>query len=347
MKINAGIFGASGYTGIELARLLISHPFVELAAVHTRTYAGTPFEEVFGSLKSCTSLVCEDGTIENFAESCDVLFLALPHGIASHHITEELSEKCLFIDLGADFRLKDQELYEQWYGVEHGNPALLRHAVYGLCELYRDRIAEARIIANPGCYTTASIAALAPLFAEGLAEPGSAIIDAKSGVTGAGRGVNLPLHFSEANESVKAYKVAAHRHTPEIEQALSTFAGGEIAVRFTPHLIPMNRGILATCYARPKGRTHIEELFGLYREYYGDEPFIRLLEPGEYPETRWVRGSNFLDIGLHYDERTDTIVVLSAIDNLVKGAAGQAVQNMNIRFGLDETEGLLQLPLFP
>jgi N-acetyl-gamma-glutamyl-phosphate reductase len=347
MKIKAGVYGASGYTGIELARLLIPHPFVEFTAVHTRSYAGTPYEEVFGSLKTCTNLICEDGTIEDFAGRCDVLFLALPHGIASHTVTEELSERCLFIDLGADFRLKKREVYEEWYGVEHGNPSLLPQAVYGLCELFRDRIAEAKLISNPGCYTTASITALAPLFAEDMVEPNSAIIDAKSGVTGAGRGVKLPLHFSETNESVKAYKVAAHRHAPEIEQALSTFSGNEVAVRFTPHLIPMNRGILATCYARPKRNIDTGELFELYRSYYGDEPFIRLLDPGEYPETRWVRGSNFLDIGLHYDERTETVVVMSALDNLVKGAAGQAVQNMNIRFGIDETEGLLQLPLFP
>ncbi len=347
MRIKAGIYGATGYTGVELARLLLQHPDVELVALNSRSYEGKAYEDVFGSLKTYTSLVCEDGSIEDFAERCDVVFLALPHGITSHSITGELCDKTLFIDLGADFRLKSKAMYESWYHTEHGNAALLDDAVYGLCELYRRDIAGARLIANPGCYTTASILALAPLFSEGLVDPRSVVIDAKSGVSGAGRSTSEALHFPETNESLKAYKVEGHRHSPEIEQSLGELYGEAIQLRFTPHLVPMNRGILASCYARPLSNMDEDRLFRLYRDTYGDEPFIRILDPGSYPETRWVRGSNFVDIGIHYDERTETAVVLSAIDNLVKGAAGQAVQNMNIRFAIDETEGLLQLPLFP
>lgn len=347
MRKKIGIFGASGYTGIELARILLQHPNVELEAVNSRSWAGKRYDEVFAGLRGFTDLICEDGSIEDFAERCDAVFLALPHGIASQSLTEELSQKSLIIDLGADFRLKDSAVYEKWYGTEHGNPGLLPSAVYGLCELYRERISSAKLIANPGCYTTASITALAPLYAHKLIDPLSVIVDAKSGVTGAGRSTSLGLHFSEANETIKAYKVEGHRHTPEIEQALSEFYGREVHLRFTPHLMPMNRGILASCYAAPAGKTSTEELHAVYSQFYADEPFIRLLEPGAYPETRWVRGSNFVDIAVHYEERSNTVVVLSAIDNLVKGAAGQAVQNMNIRFGFDESEGLRRVPMFP
>jgi N-acetyl-gamma-glutamyl-phosphate reductase len=342
-----GIYGASGYTGVELLRILLGHPEVEITCLHSRSFAGSSIEEVFGSFRGLTELRCEDSRIEECASRCDVLFLALPHGIASHAVTDELLRETLIIDLGADFRLRDRRVYEQWYGVAHGNPSLLPKAQYGLCELYRREIASADLIANPGCYTTASISALAPLLMEHLVDPASLIVDAKSGVSGAGRSPSPKLHFAEANESIKAYKVEGHRHTPEIEQALSDLSSQQIVIRFTPHLVPMNRGILVSAYGKPKRRVFNDELQALYRRYYGDEPFIRLLEPGKFPESRWVRGSNYIDISVHYDERSDTVLVLSALDNLVKGAAGQAVQNMNIRLGFDETEGLLYLPMFP
>ncbi|MFO7850395.1 MAG: N-acetyl-gamma-glutamyl-phosphate reductase, partial [Spirochaetia bacterium] len=325
----------------------LQHPGAELTAINSRSYTGSRYEDIFGSLRTLSNLKCEESSIEEFAERCDVVFLALPHGIASETINPSILEKSLIIDLGADFRLKDRTVYEKWYGLTHGNPALLEVAEYGLCELYRERISSTPLIANPGCYTTASITALAPLYKEGIIEPQSTIVDAKSGVTGAGRSPSQPFHFPECNESVKAYKVEGHRHTPEIEQALSGFAGKDVLTRFTPHLVPMNRGILASCYARPAIPVSSRGLHDLYEQHYAHEPFIRLLEPGTFPETRWVRGSNFIDISIDYDERSNTIVVISAIDNLVKGAAGQAVQNMNIHFGLEETEGLMQLPLFP
>ncbi|MFP4178588.1 MAG: N-acetyl-gamma-glutamyl-phosphate reductase [Spirochaetaceae bacterium] len=347
MKISAGIFGASGYTGIELARLLLEHPHAELTALNSRAYAGGGYENLFGSLKSFTHLECEESSIADFAERCDVVFLALPHGIAAKEINPSILERTLIVDLGADYRLKDRKVYEQWYGITHESPELIETAQYGLCELYREKIAGTPLIANPGCYTTASITALAPLYKEGIIELQSTIIDAKSGVTGAGRTPSQALHFSECNESIKAYKVEGHRHTPEIEQALSECAGMDVITRFTPHLVPMNRGILASCYARPAIPLSSRGLHDLYERHYSGEPFIRLLEAGTYPHTRWVRGSNFIDISIDFDERSNTIVALSALDNLVKGAAGQAVQNMNIHFGFEETEGLMQIPLFP
>lgn len=346
--IRAGILGASGYTGVELVRLLQNHPEVNIEAVTSRSYAGSRFAETFGSFLGVTGLVFEEGDAASFAERCDVLFLALPHGIASGEIQEELLDKTVVIDLGADFRLRDSETYHRWYGIAHKSPHLLKSAVYGLSELAGERIRESNLIANPGCYTTCSILALAPLLASGKAAPSPVIVNALSGVSGAGRKASAALHFAECNESAKAYGIGTHRHTPEIEEALSEAAGEPVTVQFTPHLIPMNRGILSTCYTRPRGNTaDTRELLEEYRRFYRERPFVRILPEGSYPETRWVRGSNRIDIAVMFDQRSGLIVAVGAIDNLMKGAAGQAVQNMNIRFGFDERTGLEQTAVFP
>jgi N-acetyl-gamma-glutamyl-phosphate reductase len=346
--IRAGILGASGYTGVELVRLLQNHPEVNIEAVTSRSYAGSRFAETFGSFLGVTGLVFEEGDAASFAERCDVLFLALPHGIASGEIQEELLDKTVVIDLGADFRLRDSETYHRWYGIAHKDPHLLESAVYGLSELAGERIRESNLIANPGCYTTCSILALAPLLASGKAAPSPVIVNALSGVSGAGRKASAALHFAECNESAKAYGIGTHRHTPEIEEALSEAAGEPVTVQFTPHLIPMNRGILSTCYTRLRGDTvDTRELLEEYRRFYRERPFVRILPEGSYPETRWVRGSNRIDIAVMFDQRSGLIVAVGAIDNLMKGAAGQAVQNMNIRFGFDERTGLEQTAVFP
>ncbi|HDQ14449.1 MAG TPA: N-acetyl-gamma-glutamyl-phosphate reductase [Sediminispirochaeta sp.] len=357
--IKAGIIGATGYGGVELLRILSSHPEVELVYLGSRSYQGQRYSEITGSFRNAAfDQICENKHIEEVAASCDVVFLALPHGIASGQLTQEILSKTVIIDLGADFRLPDVETYQKWYEVEHRSPDLMKQAVYGLPELYRDKIAKTNLIANPGCYTTCSILSLAPIIAEGippLSDTGEPlypiIIDAKSGVSGAGRKAVQALHFAEVNESIKAYKVGDHRHTPEIETYLGEVASTKVTVQFTPHLVPMNRGILTSAYLRPEsGRASgydDSKLQELYRSFYPGEPFVRILPPKVYPETRWVRGSNYIDIGIRWDQRTGNIMVLGAIDNLVKGAAGQAVQNMNIRFKLPEAMGLESPPLFP
>jgi N-acetyl-gamma-glutamyl-phosphate reductase len=290
-------------------------------------------------------LVDED--IDEMAKKVDVLFIALPHGIASNKITTDILEKTKVIDLGADYRLDDLSVYEKWYGVSHGSKELINEAVYGLCELKREDIKKTNLIANPGCYTTCSILSLMPLVKNNLIDNNSIIIDAKSGVTGAGRALNLGTHFTECNESIKAYKIASHRHTPEIEQQLSGVTNSSVTISFTPHLIPMNRGILTTSYASLNKKYTTKDIKEVYENCYKDEQFIRLLPEGVFPETRWVKGSNYCDINFQIDERTNRIIVLGAIDNLIKGAAGQAVQNMNIIFGLKESTGIKMVPAFP
>jgi len=345
--IKAGIIGATGYAGNELVRILMQHSEVEIQTVTSQRYIGKHFHEVYENYRELTSLVCEEEDIEKMAEVCDVIFLALPHGVAAKKVTKEILKKTKIIDFGADFRLQDPKVYEKWYGLPHMGKDLLSEAVYGLCELNREEIKGARLIANPGCYTTCSILSLTPVVAEGLIELDSIIIDAKSGVSGAGRSLAQGSMYCECNESMKAYKVASHRHTPEIEEQLSFGAGSDMMLTFTPHLVPMNRGILATCYAKlSKGVTE-EMVRAAYEKYYEKEYFVRLTKKDVFPETRWVKGSNFVDIGFTVDERTGRLVVIGAIDNLVKGAAGQAVQNMNLLFGLDERMGLCQVPIFP
>ena len=345
--IKAGIVGATGYAGAELVRILMQHPEVEIKTLTAHSYVGKQYDEVYENYREINEMVCEDMDMEKLAEECDVVFMALPHGVASNVVTESVLSKTKVIDFGADFRLQNADIYEHWYGVEHGSRELLKSAVYGLCEVNRDKIKNTQLVANPGCYTTCSILSLRPLVAEGLIDLESIVIDAKSGVSGAGRGVTLATLFDECNESVKAYKIASHRHTPEIEEQLGYAAGKEIVLNFTPHLIPMNRGILATCYAKLLKPVTYDEVKAVYEKYYGEEYFIRLTKKGVFPETRWVKGSNFVDIGFKIDERTGRIIVVGAIDNLVKGAAGQAVQNMNILFGLDEKTGLSFAPIFP
>lgn len=337
--IKAGIIGATGYAGSELVGLLLKHPGAEVVFLGSSSQAGTRFSDIYPRYLGLCDLVLADSVLEDAADACDVVFLALPHGIASGSVTSDILQKTRIIDLGADFRLKDADVYESWYKVGHKGRKLLAEAVYGLCEIHRDEIKKARLVANPGCYTTCSILSLYPLLKKHLVDPSSLVVDALSGVSGAGRGAKVANLFCEVNESVKAYGVATHRHTPEIEQELSLASGGNVVLSFTPHLVPINRGILATCYAKLLPGVSEEDVASAYAECYGGEPFIRLTP--SLSETRNVQGTNYVDISMRIDGRTGRVVVVTAIDNLVKGAAGQAVQNMNILFGLDERTGLI------
>lgn len=345
--IKVGIIGATGYVGSELVRLLRSHKDVEIKHITSHSYVGQELDSIYENYRDVFTMKCEEQDIEKIAENVDVLFIALPHGIASGEITESILNKTKVIDIGADYRLKDQAVYEEWYNTEHMSPELLKEAVYGLCEFNREEIKKSRIVANPGCYPTSTTLSLLPLIKEGLIEEDSIIVDAKSGVTGAGRSLNIGTHYTECNESMKAYAIASHRHTPEIEEQLSTASGSEVIINFTPHLIPMNRGILTTSYAKLKKPMSYDEVKAIYQKYYEDEYFVRLTKENVFPETKWVKGSNFCDIGIKIDERTGRIIVVGAIDNMIKGAAGQAVQNMNIMFDLDEKSGLEDVSIFP
>lgn len=345
--IKIGIVGATGYAGNELVRILMQHPYSSLKILTSQSYIGKPFNEVYENYRDINNMICQESDLEKMADECDVIFIALPHGVAAKQVNESILSKTKIIDLGADFRLKDANIYEDWYKVEHTGRDLLKESVYGLCEVNRDKIKSARLIANPGCYTTCSILSLLPAVKSGIIDPNSIIIDAKSGVTGAGRGLSIDTLYDECNESIKAYKIASHRHTPEIEEQLGYGCNGKVTLTFTPHLTPMNRGILATCYASLNKDVTYEDVKNIYEDYYKDEFFIRLTKQGVFPQTRWVKGSNFVDIGFSIDNRTNRLIVIGAIDNLVKGAAGQAVQNMNILFGLDEKTGLSSPPIFP
>ncbi len=338
--IRAGVLGGTGYAGIEVVRLLLQHPEVTITRIVSQSYAGKKISEVYPNLTGICDLVCSALDADDIAKNCDVVFTALPHG-ASKEVIPALFQKGLkVIDLSGDFRYNDAEVYEKWYGQPHSDPKLLSQAVYGLCELHRDEIKNARLIGNPGCYTTCSIMGLAPLVKAGVVDNKSLIIDAKSGVTGAGRGLNLPNLFCECTETMKAYKIATHRHTSEIEQELSLLAGEDIMLSFTPHLAPMKRGILATCYANLTENHSADELIELYKEFYKDEPFVRIYENGTLPEVKHIAGSNYIGIGLVVDERLQRVIVVSCVDNLIKGAAGQAIQNMNLIFNLPEDTAL-------
>ena len=345
MKV--GIVGSTGYAGQELVRLLIGHPKVNIAWMTSNAYKDQKYSNAYGNFTKILDEKCIGNDLSANIDDVDVIFFATPHGISASLVTDQLLEKAAVIDLSADFRLKDKDVYAKWYNREHENPHLLQNAVYGLCEVNRERIKNARLIANPGCYPTASSLALYPLLKEEIVDTKTILIDAKSGVSGAGRSAKLGTHFNEVTESTKAYGIGVHRHTPEIEEQLCTFSDENIVINFTPHLIPMNRGILATVYANLNKEYNYNEIKEIYNEYYNNECFVRLLDEGVYPETRWVKGSNYCDINFKIDSRTNRIVVISAIDNLVKGAAGQAVQNMNIMFGFEETLGLNQVPMFP
>ena len=344
--IKVAIVGASGYTGVELIRLLSNHPEVEIAAVTSEQSAGKSVASIFPSLTGVFEKTLEPLLVENISGKADLIFTALPHQKAMEVVPHFLKAGKKVIDLSADFRIKDAATYGVWYE-EHKAPELLKEAVYGLPELHRAEIKNTRLVANPGCYPTSAILALAPLLKNNYIDPSTIVIDSKSGVSGAGRAATQDTHFPEVNEGFKAYKVAEHRHTPEIEQELSALAGSSVTVSFTPHLLPINRGILSTIYASVKGDENEDSILALYNEFYAGEKFIRLHPKGSFPNISSVKGSNFCDIGLKLDKRTNRIVIISVIDNLVKGASGQAVQNMNIMYGFPEDTGLASLPLFP
>jgi len=347
--IKVGIIGATGYAGNELVRILLGHPKTEIVWYGSRSYIEQKYADVYKNMFQLVDASCMDDNMEALADKADVIFTATPQGFCASLVNEEILSKTKIIDLSADFRLKDVGVYEEWYHLEHKAPQFLEEAVYGLCEINRGQInTKTRLVANPGCYTTTSILALYPMVKEGIINPYSIIIDAKSGTSGAGRGAKLPNLFCEVNESIKAYGVGTHRHTPEIEEQLGYACGKEdIKLIFTPHLIPMNRGILVTAYADLAKDVSDEEVKAIYDAYYKDEYFVRVLAPSCCPETRWVEGSNFVDIGFKTEPRTHRLIMMGALDNLVKGAAGQAVQNMNLLFGLSEHEGLMMAPLFP
>ena len=344
--IRVGIIGASGYTGAELVRLLVNHPGVELTLATSRQYAGKPLAAVFPHLAGRTELVCENLSGLEAAGRADLFFTAVPHQTAMNVVPELLAAGAKVVDLSADFRLHDQGVYEEWYQA-HSAPELLAEAAYGLPELHRSAIAKARLVANPGCYPTSVLLALAPLLKAGCLDPDSLIIDAKSGTSGAGRAAQTGTMYCEVTDGFRAYKVGAHRHTPEIEQELGKLCDREMTVSFTPHLVPMSRGMLSTIYADLRGNYEQIEVERMVADFYRDEPFVRLLTAGQLPATQYVRGSNYCDLALRVDRRTGRLVMLSAIDNLVKGAAGQAVQNMNLLCGLPEGQGLEIVPLFP
>lgn len=345
--IKAGMIGSTGYAGGELARLLLQRDDVEILWYGSRSYVGQKYASVYPNLFKIVDENCQDDAIKELADQVDVIFTATPQGLCASLIDEEILSKVKVIDLSADFRIKDQAVYEKWYKLEHKSPQFLGEAVYGLPEVNREKVKTARLIANPGCFPTCSFLAVFPMVKEGLIDPNTLIIDAKSGTSGAGRGAKTDNLYCEVNESIKAYGVGTHRHTPEIEEQLSYAAGQPVTISFTPHLVPMNRGILVTAYASLNGKVTEEEARAAYEKYYRDEYFVRLLEPGAVPQTRWVEGSNFADVNFKIDPRTNRVVMMGAIDNMVKGAAYQAIQNMNLMFGLPEQTGLKQLPMFP
>lgn len=345
-KLRIGIIGATGYTGIELLRLLLDHPNVDITLATSEKFAGKKVGDVFPFFSARTNLVLEELKDEAVSQKCDLAFSCLPHHSAAEHVAAWRKNGVKVIDLSADFRLKSEASYKEWYG-DHAAPDLLKDAVYGLPETHREEIKKAGLVANPGCYPTGTILALTPFLKNKLIDPKTIIVDAKSGVTGAGRSAALESLFSEVNESVHAYKVGKHRHTPEIEQELSRAAGQDVVISFTPHLIPMDRGILSTMYAAALKKTTTAELLGTLSSFYQGEPFIRILPEGVFPKTKNVRGSNMCEIGAVFDPRTGRIVLISAIDNLMKGASSQAVQNMNLLCGWIETAGLPTLSLNP
>ena len=351
--VKVGIIGATGYAGAELVRILLNHKEAQIEWFGSRSYIDENYADIYRNFFELVDADCLGDNMDELASRVDVIFTATPQGFLAGVLNEDILNKVKIIDLSADFRIKDVATYEKWYKIEHKSPQFIKEAVYGLCEINRDQVTtQTRLIANPGCYTTCSILTAYPLVKEGLIDPDTLIIDAKSGTSGAGRGAKVPNLFCEVNESMKAYGVTTHRHTPEIEEQLGYAAGKEITVNFTPHLVPMNRGILATEYAtlikKPDGTyPSYEELKAAYDKYYAKERFVRVLKKGVCPETKWVEGSNYVDVNFVIDERTGRVVMMGALDNLVKGAAGQAVQNMNLLFGFDEAEGLSMVPMFP
>ena len=343
--IKVGIIGSTGYAGAELIRILLNHPEAEIVWYGSKSYVDEPYADIYGNFFELVDAKCLDDNLDELGKRADVIFTATPQGFCAARVSEALLQSTKIIDLSADYRIKDPARYEEWYGIHHPTPEFLPEAVYGLPELRREDIRGARIVANPGCFPTCSILAAAPAIRGGFIDPSTLIIDAKSGTSGAGRGAKVPNLFCEVNESVKAYGVTTHRHTPEIEDQLGEAAGEKVTVQFTPHLIPMDRGIFVTAYASLRDGVREEAVREAYRKSYESEPFVRFLPKGKLPETRWVKGSNYADISVAVDSRTGRLIMLGAIDNLGKGAAGQAVQNMNVMFGLDETAGLKTVPM--
>ena len=345
--IRVGIIGATGYAGGELVRILLNHKDAKIVWYGSRSYIDKKYYQVYQNMFQLVEDICKDDNLEELAKQVDVIFTATPQGFLAGLLTEEILSQVKIVDLSADYRIKDVATYEKWYGIEHKSPQFIEEAVYGLCEINRDKITEkTRLVANPGCYTTCSILTAYPMVKEGMIDVNTLIVDAKSGTSGAGRGAKVPNLFCEVNENMKAYGVASHRHTPEIEEQLGYAGNCQVTINFTPHLVPMNRGILATEYAtlkrKPDGTLPTyEEVKAVYDKYYANEKFVRVLDKGSCPETKWV------DINFVIDERTGRIIMMGALDNLVKGAAGQAVQNMNLLFGLPESEGLELVPCFP
>ena len=351
--IRVGIIGATGYAGGELVRILLNHKDAKIVWYGSRSYIDKKYYQVYQNMFQLVDDICKDDNLEELAKQVDVIFTATPQGFLAGLLSEEILSQVKIVDLSADYRIKDVATYEKWYGIEHKSPQFIEEAVYGLCEINRDKITEkTRLVANPGCYTTCSILTAYPMVKEGMIDVNTLIVDAKSGTSGAGRGAKVPNLFCEVNENMKAYGVASHRHTPEIEEQLGYAGNCQVTINFTPHLVPMNRGILATESAtlkrKPDGTLPTyEEVKAVYDKYYANEKFVRVLDKGSCPETKWVEGSNYVDINFVIDERTGRIIMMGALDNLVKGAAGQAVQNMNLLFGLSESEGLELVPCFP
>ena len=345
--IKAGIIGSTGYAGGELVRLLLQRDDVEILWYGSKSYIDQKYASIYQNMFEIVDDSCLDDNIEALAEKVDVIFTATPQGFLASLMKEDILSKTKVIDLSADYRIKDVDIYEAWYKMEHKTPQFINEAVYGLPEINREEIKKARLIANPGCYPTCSFLSIYPLVKEGLIDPSTIIIDAKSGTSGAGRGAKVDSLYCEVNENIKAYGVGVHRHTPEIEEQLSYAAGKPVTISFTPHLVPMNRGILITAYGTLVKTASYEEVKAAYDKYYKNEYFVRVLEKDVVPQTKWVEGSNFVDVNFKIDPRTNRIIMMGAMDNLVKGAAGQAVQNMNIMFGLPENKGLKLIPMFP
>lgn len=341
-KVKAGIVGASGYAGAELVRLLWNHPFVEVSAISSKSYTGKQISDLYpGFYKICDMEFEEE---DDVIEKSDIIFASLPHGLS-----EPIARKCYdahkkFIDLGADFRLQDEADYQEWYKLAYKDPELHKLAVYGLPELFREKIKGASIIGNPGCYPTSIVLALAPIMKMGVINEKDIIIDAKSGTTGAGKGLSETTHFPRCNESFAPYKIGAHRHTPEIEQTLSELCGEQTNITFTPHLLPVNRGIISTIYLNLTDEVNIEDLHDAYTKFYEQEQFVRVLPLGSTADLKYIKYSNYCDISIHFDERNHRLILVSAIDNMVKGAAGQAIQNLNILYEFDEGTGLGMIP---
>ncbi len=346
MTIKIGILGGSGYTGIELLRILLNHANAEVTVITSRKYAGKRVSEVFPSLSGVTGLAFTEPDVKQLVEASEIVFTCVPHQTAMNIVPSLLENGLKVIDLSADFRIRDKTVYEKWYQ-EHSAPQYLEESVYGLPELYGSEIARARLIANPGCYPTSCILPMAPLLRAGLVQPEGIIIDSKSGTSGAGRSASTATLFCEVNEGFKAYKIGQHRHTPEIEQEFSAAAGRPVLLNFTPHLVPMSRGILSTIYCTPASGVTENELRCHLEDFYKTAPFVQVLPSGSFPNVLNVRGTNFCHIGLKLDHRTGRLIMVSAIDNLCRGASGQAVQNMNLMEKLDEGTGLKALALYP